>query len=290
MSLWDLPRTEEEAVRLFQSKGIIPTEKYCKNGHPMKLYFGSRIFWKCNRKNCKNQIGLRTGNWLTNSRLSLVTALRFIYPWCWETSSVKWCQRELGIGNNSVIDWNNYMREVCVNSLANLEKTKIGGKGKVVEIDESLFTKRKNNAGRILPQQWVFGGICRETNECFLVKVPNRSAETICAAIVDNIIEGSIIYSDSWRGYHSTKLEDAGFQHLKVNHKYNFVNPHTAVHTQHIKRLWGSAKWRNKRHRGTARQHLESYLAEFMWRSKLPFGCDPFDIILEDISKFMPPQ
>ena len=32
------------------------------------------------------------------------------------------------------------------------------------------------------------------------------------------------------------------------------------------------------------------FLAEFMWRSKLPFGCDPFDIILEDISKFMPPQ
>ena len=38
MSLWDLPKTEEEAVRLFQSKGIIPTEKYCKNGHPMNKF------------------------------------------------------------------------------------------------------------------------------------------------------------------------------------------------------------------------------------------------------------
>jgi hypothetical protein len=38
----------------------------------------------------------------------------------------------------------------------------IGGAGLTVEIDESLFSKSKNN-GHILPEQWVFGGICQET-------------------------------------------------------------------------------------------------------------------------------
>ena len=40
---------------------------------------------------------------------------------------------------------------------------KIRGIGKVVEIDESKFGKRKYSRGRPVEGQWVFGGICPET-------------------------------------------------------------------------------------------------------------------------------
>jgi hypothetical protein len=46
----------------------------------------------------------------------------------------------------------NYMREICVLSLKN-RNVKIYGPGKIVVIDKSLFTRCKNNAGRVLPQQ-----------------------------------------------------------------------------------------------------------------------------------------
>lgn len=44
-------------------------------------------------------------------------------------------------------------------------------KGRTVEIDESQFSKPKNNVGRRVPARWVFGGVERETRRCFAVFV-----------------------------------------------------------------------------------------------------------------------
>jgi hypothetical protein len=47
------------------------------------------------------------------------------------------------------------------------DSEKIGGLGKEVEIDESLFVRRKNNVGRLPRKQWVFGGVERGTKNAF---------------------------------------------------------------------------------------------------------------------------
>ena len=114
----------------------------------------------------------------------------------------------------------------------------------------------------------------------FYGAVANRNAQTLLDVIVQNVEPGSAVYIDCWRGYKSEELTQAGYEHFQVNHNINFVDPETGAHTQNDERLWGVAKWRNKRHRGTSRAHLDSYIAEFLWRTTVhrkdalrPPGC-----------------
>ena len=53
-------------------------------------------------------------------------------------------------------------------SYLNSRNEKIGGPGKVVEIDEAKFGKRKYNRGRLIEGRWVLGGIERGTGRMFL--------------------------------------------------------------------------------------------------------------------------
>ena len=63
------------------------------------------------------------------------------------------------------------------------------------------------------------------------------------------------------------------------------------MHTQGVERMWGSAKWRNKRQRGTKRDFLDTYLSEFMVREEMKAADeDSFDSILQKIAAYWPPS
>lgn len=54
-----------------------------------------------------------------------------------EMTSIKWCEQELNLSENTVIDQKNYLREVCAMAIENKPQGKKCGPGKIVEIDES---------------------------------------------------------------------------------------------------------------------------------------------------------
>jgi len=73
-------------------------------------------------------------------------------------SSVTFYKGELKMEQNVVVDCSSYIHEICVWELENIKNKEIYGPSHIVEIDESLFVRKKNNAERILPQQWNMSG------------------------------------------------------------------------------------------------------------------------------------
>ena len=146
---------------------------------------------------------------------------------------------EYSFSSATVADWRQYIREVLVDYIE-LNSEKLGGPGKIVELDESKFGKRKHHRGHPVDGQWVFGGVERGTGKLFMVAVPDRSSETLKTAINEWIVPGTTLYTDCWKGYKN--LDKEGFAHWTVNHSLYFVDPDTGIHTNTIESMWRHAK------------------------------------------------
>jgi hypothetical protein len=86
--------------------------------------------------------------------------------------------------------------------------------------------------------------------------------------------------SDCWRGYNG--LEDAGYQHLTVNHSKYYVDPITGAHTQQIESNWRAMKRRLSRG-GIRQEDLGLHFGEFLWFQKNKDNI--FNCFVNDIAK-----
>ncbi len=120
-----------------------------------------------------------------------------------------------------------------------LSMPKLGGSGIIVEVDESKFGRRKYNRGHLVEGVWVLGIVERaESRRIVLIPIKQRNAASLIKILKRFVNKYSSIYSDGWRGY--SCVEKFFSSHDIVNHKYNFVDPLTGVHTNTIEGNWSS--------------------------------------------------
>ena len=137
------------------------------------------IVWKCNK--CRSEKSIRANTFFSKSKLSMAKIIEVIYFWCMDYT-VKQACHELEVDKNTIIDWYRFCRDLVYayfNSVQ-ISEEKIGGPGRIIEIDESVFSKRKYHRGRVVKETWVFGGIDRDNpQDLFVEIVPDRSQETL---------------------------------------------------------------------------------------------------------------
>lgn len=246
--------------------------------------------WKChhriNRKPCAYTISITKGTLFQNSHLSFAQICIFINLWL-ENAPLKCISNQAGIkSSRTLVQWSATLRRVLFDHCF-IRKTVIGGPGKIVEIDESKFGKRKYQRGRLVDGQWILGGIERESKKCFLVPVNARNKETLYPIITEWVRPGTTIITDSWRAYDG--LDKIGFVHLKVNHSRNFVDPETGAHTNTIESIWQAVK-RSFPTSGRRKHYYLGYLSRFMFLHECKiFNSDPFQQFLKAAGRLFNP-
>ena len=254
----------------------------------MQDYGGVRKHVRKGKKKmkCNFQESVYKNTFFDKAHLDIETILFFCNIYVRECFGYKFVRAELKVNDATICDWASFCREVLTEWSLN-RVGKIGGEGKIVEIDESKFGKRKYNVGRLVEGQWVFGGVCRDTRECFMVPVEQRDSSTLLTIIKDRILPGTTIISDCWKAYNC--LQEEGYHHLTVNHSLNFVDPdNSAIHTNNIERLWRDTKQRVPLY-GRRKKHFVGYLAKSMFILANPDPNKRFHTFLQEAASLYNP-
>ena len=277
------PDNELGLLAMLQETGVIAKEQQCKfcGG---KMHFhkqGNTWYWICTRRvngaKCnRGKFAVRDGTFFGNSHLPIDTIVWIVWHFLHNLSENQ-CKQYTNIGKSNkktLVNWYAKCREVCGTWIwAN--QPKLGGFGKIVEMDESHFAGApKYGKGRNLGEdpwkhwnKWVFGLTLRGSLECVLQSVDkSRSRAVLLPVINDNCADGTIFCSDGWKVYVklSENVDLADTMNFAVNHTKNYVDPITGAHTQTIEGLWRHCKQFLPSY-GLKPRDLDSYLSAFMW-------------------------
>lgn len=240
-----------------QCNTTMSLNKYTKNS--------DRFAWRCITRTCskfKEYLSVRTGSFFSNINCSFKHAFKIICGYACRQQRLT-IKRSVPISEPTITKI--IKKLVGLIPPVDFSNDKMGGTGKVVQVDETMLNyKCKSHRGRsplnrtdslcIIEYE---GRILR----AFATVIPNKSQNTIVPIICSQVNSGSVVHTDEHGAYFN--LRNFNFLHDTVCHKYCFVNKTTGAHTQGIESFHNELKLEIKKRKGVRTNERPNFLREF---------------------------
>jgi len=288
--------SNDKCIRWLARRRLICNAVQCPScQHPATLVVDEQHIdghrWRCHR--CRFTCSVRHESVFVESRLSLKQIILCVYFWALDLP-YKNIARECSMDNKRiVVDWCNSFREECESAL-DRQSSAIGGldengKPLVVEIEQTKYFHRKYREGEWEEGHWVFGGIERGTEKCFLAEVQDRSPRSLQEKIMEYILPGSHIVSEGWATCANIpyiRQQGLGYTHSVIVREQYFDSRHSeeTVRTANTQSMWLMAKQKFNEQFGSRQKLSPLYLHEFLYRNAYR-GRDLFSNFIVDVSE-----
>jgi transposase-like protein len=246
------------------------------------IYLANAKLYYCRAKHAKQKFSLKVGTIFEDSPIGLDKWLPayWLLANCKNGISSYELARAIGVTQKSA--W--FMLHRIRYSMQKVSDLRFGQQGRPVEIDEVFIGGKPKNMhvkkrravqanGQLTDKPVVMGMLDRETREVRAKLIPNVKRETLQAEILDQVVLGSKIFTDGYKGYGGVK--DA-FVHDTVSHINEYVRGE--VHTNGIENFWSLLK-RTLTGTYVAVEpfHLDQYVAEQVFRFNNRKNKDDYD-------------
>ena len=190
-------------------RGLLAARRKCTCQNEMVLRneeSDDGYHWECPVNHCRKRRSIRAGSFFEDSKIPLAQWLFIIFLWSIEESN-KRVSLLTGLSLRTVVTALQKLRHICSLKILN-GNLKLGGRGKTVEIDESMF----------LPG----------TGRALTFRVPDRTRETLVTGLVERFVQpGTLIISDKFSPYFNNRQLTDSRQRGAVLHNYRGLDEYS---------------------------------------------------------------
>lgn len=216
---------------------------------------------------CRARVSATSGTIFDKTRYPLQTWFHVMWHVVGQKNGVSalGLQREIGMGSyQTAWAWMHKLRRAMVNP----DRSRIGGPGETVEIDETFVggIRSKARGGRSpLGKAVVAIAVDARPGRVRLERLPNTAKDTMTEFVLSNVERGSIVHTDAYAGYNDLGRYD--FRHTLTNmSSADALDAHVSMpHAHRVASLL--KRWLLGTHQGgMSREQLDYYLDEFTFR------------------------